>query len=202
MQNKNEIEQSMISNDIKKISIMILELRKNSWQKLKTENNENLSRSNESLKIRLQQELKLFLDKYRQDMFNDERGYLIAKFILSFSFGSLEEEEFNSIRKEFLASKEKYPILLQTDSIIAFFRNHLFNFFISYGDNYDKNFEKFFIDKTKNPIADLIIDTEIKRTMIDYHDRPNSINSDTKFIIHLNELDDKFEIELKKIYSI
>jgi hypothetical protein len=192
----------MINNDLKEISKKFLELRKKSWKNLANQKNNidstELVESN-SLQENYKRELNLFLDKHLQEKLESEKDYLLAKFIMFFGSANLKKEKFLSIQKQFSEKVEEFPILALLDQSIAVFRKHLFDFFISYGENYQKDSEKFFVNKTKNEIADLIIDTEIRRTMTDYHDRPSLVNSSNDFRIDLNELDDKYEVVLKKI---
>lgn len=200
MQN-NEMDLGMMNNDLKKLSKIFLELRKQSWKKLaNTKNNFGLANEadNDSLQESYRRELKTLLDKFFQEQLKTENDFLLAKFIMFFGSGNLEKEKFESIQKQFSQKDREFPILSLVDQSIAVFRKHLFAFFISYGENYQKESENFFVNKTKNEIADLIIDTEIKRTMTDYRDRPSLVNSSNNFSIGLNELNDKYEVTLTK----
>lgn len=198
MQN-NEMDLGMINNDLKNISKMFLELRKQSWKKLENQTGNNDSGNNDSLQEDFKRELNIFLDRFLPEKLKTEKDFLLAKFIMFFGFSNLENKQYKSIQDQVSQRVEELPILSLVDQLIAVFRKHLFDFFISYGQNYQKNEEVFFIDKTKNDIANLIIDTEMRRTLVDYHDRPSLVNSSTDFRIILKELDDKFEVILKKV---
>lgn len=188
----------MINNDLKNISKMFLELRKQSWKKLENQTGNNDSGNNDSLQEDFKRELNIFLDRFLPEKLKTEKDFLLAKFIMFFGFSNLENKQYKSIQDQVSQRVEELPILSLVDQLIAVFRKHLFDFFISYGQNYQKNEEVFFIDKTKNDIANLIIDTEIKRTMTDYRDRPSLVNSSNNFSIGLNELNDKYEVTLTK----
>lgn len=196
MQNKNETNPNMTSDSLQKISELFLQLKKERWQNLSIKDN-NHSAPNELLEKKLQQETSDFLDRHSQEIVNDDDGCLMARFILTFAPTALDEEKFNSL-KQLLADKKEHPVLLEIDELIKKLRANLFSFFLSYEANYDKESETFYIDKTNNKTANLIINTEIKRTILDFTERPDTTNSKVKFNISLNELSDKFEIELKK----
>ena len=194
----NEIDPNMISDNIKKLSEQFIKIREASWQKLNDSKIKDQIDDVDLLKTNYQRELKLILEKHFSNLFSTQQGCLMAKFIKLFSSGYLESNKLDIIIEGLTKNKEAYPIFLEIDNIIKDFRKHLFDFFVSYGVNYNKHSEIFSLKKTKNKLGDIIITTEIKRTITDYSKRPKTQGQANNFSITLNELDDQFELTLKK----
>lgn len=194
----NEINTAMKSNDFRKMSTMFLELRKLSWKEVGSDSEKNQLSGIDELRNNYQSELKIFLDNNQQDLFCTEQGCLMAKFVELFGYEYLEKDRIDFIKQGLEKNKEKYPILKEIDNTTNVLKKNLFNFFVSYGDDYDKQSDSFSLDKTNNQLANLIVETEIKRTITDFSDRPKLQNNKNNFSIVLGELDNQFEIILKK----
>jgi hypothetical protein len=196
MKNNEKINQNRINIDLEDLSEIFLQLQKISLQGI---GDASQTKDIDNLNKEYNQQLNSLLNKYKDNLFSSEDGFLLAKFISFFGTGGLlDPNKFISIRQGLVENKHKYPSLVKIDLIIKLFRGYLFNFFISYGSNYDAQIEKFYLYKVEEELGNTIIRTEIKRVIAaeKYRGRSKGIKDNPE--VFLKESDDKFAITLKK----
>jgi len=192
---RNKKENSTITPDLKLLSENFLTARQESWDIYNR--GENVKESN-SLQKEFQRQLNFIFEKLSKGKFDSESDNLLAKFILMFGKESLDQEKL-SLVKDFLEERKRdYPILLKTEQIIMEIKDHITDFFVSYGSNFHEKHEVFYLAKTGNKLADIIIKTEIKRFIIHQNADPSLKKTQVNFLTTLKEADDKLEITLKK----
>jgi len=161
MQNNKEIEQS--NTNLNDLANKFFEARQDSWNKYnRGENPKEFG----ALQNDYQKRLNQFFDKLKKNKISSEGDNLSLKFISMFGREFLDQNSFQEVNKILKENAKDSQILLKIDETLEIFKKHIVDFFLTSGTNFDKKSEVFYISKTDNKDADLIIETEIKRFII------------------------------------
>ena len=187
--NNEELGINQIGERLSGLSKVYLSLRKAQWEN-------TINHSQKNLVVQQNEEYNNKASELINDVENTdpETNRLIAKFLLLFKGEGSTSDIDNFIDQKLNMNQGEYSIITDVDNKIGIFRHKCLDFFVSSGENYQSKNEVFSIDKTNNNIANIIIETDISRAVVEQDIR----NNETNLSINLQVLPKTFEITLKK----
>jgi len=184
-------ENDMYITDLIILSNNYLQLRESQWKNMGSQETANQ-------KQKYKNELNFALEKSDSPLFSSEKGCLLAKYAVNFGSDILDKEKLDNLNDKLEKKYDEYPILSEIDKKIAEFRKQMFNFFVSTGDNFVTKELTFSISKTGNQNADVLINTEINRAIIDQNTRNHGKGKDGTYSSSLTDSNNTFVLNLSK----